>query len=123
MQVLIEPSTTIRRKYDKIAKICWEYGVPVFLSKNGKGDLVAVSIEHFFRQEGEIELRERLVDIEKNRRRGVKDFSAQAVFFRLCEIIENYKLLKLTEESEYPAREDHIAAEKGNSAEEGEERR
>ena len=105
MQVWIEPSMRIRKDYNKVSKLCWDLGAPIFLTKNGQGDLAAVSVEYFFQRESRIELRESLVDIEKNRRKGVKDLSTRDVCQRLFELIENYKLLKLTEENEYPARD------------------
>ncbi len=107
MQIRIEPSREIRKNYNTIAKLCRESGAPVFITKNGMGNLVAVSLEQFCMRESRIEFRERLVDIEKNRRKGVKDFSVAEVRRRLLGLIENYNLLKLTEENEYPAREKH----------------
>lgn len=92
----------IRRRYNEIVKICREERIPVFLTRNGEEDLVAVSVEDFFLGEQQILLREKLVDIEKRRRAGTKDLSAQAVFSRLRERIENYELLELTQENEYP---------------------
>ncbi len=102
MQIRILPSAMIRRKYNEIVEICKEERVPVFLTKNGEEDLVVVAVGDFFLREQQILLREKLVDIEKRRRTGMKDLSAKAVFRRLQEMIENYKLLELTQENEYP---------------------
>ena len=104
MQIQIQPSAMIRRNYNEIARVCRESGAPVFLTKNGEEDLVAVAVEHFFRKERQILLREKLVDIEKRRRAGEKSISSYAVCGRLREIIENYRMLELTQESEYPPR-------------------
>lgn len=105
MEILIEPSASIRRHYNDVADLCRATGLPVFLTRNGTGDMVAVAVEDFLRRDWLIELRERLVRTEKQRRSGVKDLPAAAVFKKLYEVIENYKLLPLTEESEYPERE------------------
>ena len=105
METLIEPSASIRRHYNTIVNRCRITGLPVFLTRNGSGDLVAVTIEDFFRRDWELALREDLVQTEKKRRRGMKDIPAAAVCRRLYEVIENYELLPLTEESEYPERE------------------
>ncbi len=67
--------------------------------------MVALSLEAFFREEWKIRLREHLVGIEKRRRAGRKDLSAGAVCTRLYEIVEKYKYIPLTEESEYPERD------------------
>ncbi len=104
MRVRIEPSAKIRRKYNEVVKICQEEGIPVFLTKNGEEDLVAIAIEQFFQREQLLSLREHLVDIERRRRGGEKDLSAKEIRGRLLDMIENYKLLELTKESEYPER-------------------
>ncbi len=104
MQVFIEPSAAIRRDYNYVADLCISTGQPVFLTKNGAGDMVAVSFAAFFEKERQIGLREELVRIEKQRRAGQKDLSFGAVCARLYETVEKYKLLPLTEESEYPER-------------------
>ncbi len=106
VQVRILPSAKIRRKYNEIAEICWKTETPVFLTKNGEEDMVAVSVERFFAKEQQVLLREQLVDIEKERRSGKKDHSTDAVFRQLQEMIENYQLLQLTQENEYPEREE-----------------
>lgn len=105
MEMLIEPSARMRKQYNTIAELCRTTGLPVFLTKNGAGDLAAVSIEDYYRRDWMILLREELVRIEKQRRKGEKDLPAAAVCRRLYEVIENYKLLPLTEESEYPERD------------------
>ena len=104
MEMLIEPSATIRRHYNDVADLCRDTGLPVFLTRNGAGDMAAVAVEDFLRRDWLIGLREKLVQTEKQRRRGTDDLSAAAVCRRLYDIIENYKLLSLTEESEYPER-------------------
>ena len=99
MQVRIEPSAVIRKDYNYIVDVCVNTGQPVFLTKNGNGDTVALSLDAFFQRERKIELREDLVRIEKLRRGGRKDIPAGAVCAKLYEIVEKYKLLPLTEES------------------------
>ena len=44
MQTLIKPSAAIRQNYTEIANLCKETGEPVFLTKNGEGDLVVMDI-------------------------------------------------------------------------------
>jgi PHD/YefM family antitoxin component YafN of YafNO toxin-antitoxin module len=43
----IKPSATIRQNYNKIAALCKSSGEPVYLTKNGEGDLVVMDIEAF----------------------------------------------------------------------------
>ena len=41
----IRPSAAIRQNYNEIADLCRETAEPIFLTKNGEGDLVVMDIE------------------------------------------------------------------------------
>ena len=41
----IRPSADLRNSYNEISQFCHEYAEPVFITKNGKGDLAVLSIE------------------------------------------------------------------------------
>ena len=43
----IRPSAAIRQNYNEIADLCRKSSEPVFLTKNGEGDLVVMDIESF----------------------------------------------------------------------------
>ena len=43
----IKPSAAIRQNYNDIAELCKTTGEPVYLTKNGEGDLVVMDIEAF----------------------------------------------------------------------------
>ena len=45
----IKPSAAIRQNYNEIASICKTTGEPVYLTKNGEGDLVVMDIDAFIR--------------------------------------------------------------------------
>ena len=59
--MMIRPSTAIRNEYNDISRVCRESGEPVFITKNGEGDLVVQSIEAYNRREASLELREKLL--------------------------------------------------------------
>lgn len=40
---MIRPSSDLRNKYNEISDFCHTYGEPVFLTKNGTGDLVVMT--------------------------------------------------------------------------------
>ena len=40
----IRPSAAIRQNYNEIAEFCKRTGEPVYLTKNGEGDLVVMDI-------------------------------------------------------------------------------
>ena len=66
----IRPSAAIRQNYNEIADICRKTEEPVYLTKNGEGDLVVMDIETFNRREKMLKLREELLVIEEDRLAG-----------------------------------------------------
>lgn len=43
----IRPSADLRNNYSEISEICHNHNEPVFITKNGKGDLAVMSIEAY----------------------------------------------------------------------------
>ena len=66
----IRPSAAIRQNYNEIADLCRKSSEPVFLTKNGEGDLVVMDIESFNRREKMLKLREELLAVEEDRIAG-----------------------------------------------------
>ena len=54
----IKPSAAIRQNYNEIADLCRKCAEPIFLTKNGEGDLVVMDIETYARREQMLQLRE-----------------------------------------------------------------
>jgi len=52
----IRPSADLRNNYNEISELCHEYLEPVFITKNGTGDLAVMSIETYELLTGKIEL-------------------------------------------------------------------
>jgi prevent-host-death family protein len=53
----IRPSADLRNKYNEISKFCHDNLEPVFITKNGTGDLAVMSIEAYELMAGKLELR------------------------------------------------------------------
>lgn len=68
----IRPSAAIRQNYNEIADLCRETEQPVYLTKNGEGDLVVMDIATFERREKMMKLREELLAVEEDRIAGRK---------------------------------------------------
>ncbi len=66
----IKPSAAIRQKYNEVSALCKKTKEPVYLTKNGEGDLVVMDIAAYQRREKMLELREALVRIEEDRLDG-----------------------------------------------------
>ena len=52
----IKSSADLRNGYNEISSFCHQYGEPVFITKNGKGDLAVLSIEAYEQLLGRFEL-------------------------------------------------------------------
>lgn len=75
----IRPSAAIRQNYNEIADMCRKTEEPIFLTKNGEGDLVVMDIETYNRREKMLKLREELLAVEEDRMRGSKGYSVDEV--------------------------------------------
>ena len=49
-------NTNLKSNYNKISKLCHEYQEPVFVTKNGIGDLAVMSIETYELLSGKLQL-------------------------------------------------------------------
>lgn len=52
----IKSSADLRNNYNEISNLCHTYAEPVFITKNGKGDLAVMSIEAYEKLVGRFEL-------------------------------------------------------------------
>ncbi len=84
----IRPSAAIRQNYNEIADLCRETQEPVYLTKNGEGDLVVMDIESFSRREKMLQLRENLLAVEEDRLDGRVGCSVDELDEYLTKIIE-----------------------------------
>ena len=75
----IRPSASIRQNYNEISELCKKSGEPVYLTKNGEGDLVVMDIASFERREKMLKLREELLAVEEDRLHGEKGYSVSDV--------------------------------------------
>lgn len=71
----IRPSAAIRQNYNEISMLCKQTGEPVYLTKNGEGDLVVMDMESFSKKEKMLKLREQLLAVEEDRISGIKGVS------------------------------------------------
>jgi len=86
--MLIKPSTALRNEYNTISDLCKKKQEPVFLTKNGEGDLVVMSIEAYKFREEMLDLREKLLSAEANRLAGAKTYSTREVSEKLRGLID-----------------------------------
>ena len=68
--MIIKPSTALRNEYGAISDMAHEEDAPIYITKNGEGDLVVMSIEAFERREEVLKLRAKLAAAEQARLSG-----------------------------------------------------
>lgn len=83
----IRPSAAIRNNYNDISNYCKSTGEPVYLTKNGEGDLVVMDIEAFTRREKMLKLREELIAAEEDRLAGKNGYTVDELDKMLDDII------------------------------------
>lgn len=73
----IRPSADLRNRYNEISTFCHDSAEPVFITKNGKGDLAVMSIEAYEALTGRFELyrliQEGLDDVKAGRTQPVEE--------------------------------------------------
>lgn len=79
----IRPSSAIRNNYNEISEFCHKYNEPVFITKNGQGDLAVLSIEAYERIVGKLELFQLIAE-------GMEDIKAGNTF-AAEEVFENFE--------------------------------
>lgn len=75
----IRPSSDLRNRYNEISEFCHKYSEPVYITKNGQGDLAVMSIETYERLVGRFELH-KLLDEGLNDLKNDRVISAEEAF-------------------------------------------
>ncbi len=65
---IIKPVSDLRNNFATISEICHKEGEPVFLTKNGQGDMVVMSLALYEKQRALIELYQKLAEAETESR-------------------------------------------------------
>ena len=87
--MIIKPSANIRQNYNEISALCKSTGEPIYLTKNGEGDLIVMDISSFTKREKMLKLREELISINEDRMSGNVGCSVNDLENYLDEIISD----------------------------------
>ena len=83
--MIIKPSTALRNDYGSISDLAHKEDMPIYITKNGEGDLVIMSIDAFEKREQMLQLRARVLQAEQERLDGQPTISVSEARKRLRE--------------------------------------
>lgn len=79
----IKSSTTLRNDYGTISALAHQTHEPIYITKNGEGDLVVMSIEAFEEREKMLSHREKVLEAELSRLANDPTYSVTDIKNRL----------------------------------------
>ncbi len=80
---VIKPISDLRNHARELSRICHDSGEPIYITKNGEGDLVLMSVAAYERLQGRLELYRLLDEAEADVRGGDRGVSVATVRRRL----------------------------------------
>jgi prevent-host-death family protein len=72
---VIKPISDLRNKARELSRMCHESGEPIYITKNGEGDMVLMSLAAYERLEARLELYKLLDDAESDAKAGDRGVS------------------------------------------------
>ena len=80
---VIKPISDLRNRSRQLARICHDSGEPIYITKNGEGDLVLMSVAAYERLQSRLEHYRMLDEAEADVRGGDRGVSVATVRRRL----------------------------------------
>jgi len=80
---IIKSISSLRNRTREIADICHKEDTPVYLTTNGEGDLVVMSIDHYERLKARVKLFEKLASAQAQSAAGEKGITHKQMIQKL----------------------------------------
>ena len=88
----IKSSTTLRNNYGDISSLAHQTQEPIFITKNGEGDLVVMSVEAYEERDKVLKHREAVLEAELTRLSGEPTFTIEEMKNRLKKLYTSAKV-------------------------------
>ena len=89
---IIKRSSDLRNNFNQISELCHKEKQPVFITKNGVGDLVVMSLALFEQQQALLELYQKLGEAEAQSLANLPTVSHQDLMLQLKEGLNGPKI-------------------------------
>ena len=87
----IIPSAEIRLNYNSVVEECKQSGEPVYLTRNGQGELVVMDIASFEKRQQELNAQQLVLEALAEEFFGAKTYSNEEVFSELQKMLSEAK--------------------------------
>ena len=74
---MIKSATALRNEYDKMVQLSKERQEPIYLTRNGEGEMVFLPLELWEKREAELNLLTELLHRERSRLAGARTFTME----------------------------------------------
>lgn len=88
---IIKPISDLRNKSNEISKLANDSNEPIYITKNGEGDLVVMSMDHYSKLQLKIDLLSKLSVAQKQKSSGDNGRSLKQVMTKIRTMISEQK--------------------------------
>ena len=88
---IIKPISDLRNKSNEISKLANDSNEPIYITKNGEGDLVVMSMNHYSKMQLKLDLLSKLSIAQKQKSAGETGSSLKQVMTKIRTMINEQK--------------------------------
>lgn len=88
---IIKPISDLRNKSNEISKLANDSNEPIYITKNGEGDLVVMSMNHYSKMQLKLDLFSKLSIAQKQKSAGDKGNNLKQVMTKIRTMINEQK--------------------------------
>ena len=88
---IIKPISDLRNKSNEISKLANDSNEPIYITKNGEGDLVVMSMNHYSKMQLKLDLLSKLSIAQKQKSTGDTGNSLKQVMSKIRTMINEQK--------------------------------